>query len=341
MCLPGLAVTGRTQQVATASVTTSAAGTLLLAAYYGYNAAGRKTTWSAPSWDVGALRCGQRRSAASLVNSAQQAAPARRGEKVALGISDAGGRAVTVLLALQPPPPPPSPGPVPLIVDLDMFSDADDAGAWRPHSRYSVPARHGSSRSRRHPNQPTGRGGRFLALRGRGRGATAADSTPIGAPAPADGREPVPRTGPGRVRTLVRVSAHGRRGHDVPTGPGRSTRRQRRHRIAGYLANLAASARITAGRASSLTGPTRRPKVRLLVAMAGGYPNAASETISRNIAAARAVASAGRPGRVGRYEIGDAVAHRQMVSTHIRRGRHCGRVRSVRRTHATGSTPTT
>lgn len=317
----GLAVTGPTQQVATASVTTSAAGTLLLAAYYGFNAAGRKTTWSAPSGMSELADAANASRSASLVNGGQpDAGPS--GPKVAV-TSVAQDRAVTVLLALQPPPPPPPPppsGPVPLIVDLDMFSDADDAGALA--TAFALQRAGEAQVLAVMLDTRTGRPAvavdswRCAAAIARYYGA---GGTPIAAPAPTDGTATsTPDWAGPCADTTGPVAAPA----DAVTTYRQALAAQPDGSVViastGYLANLAALLASPPDAASSLTGTELvARKVRLLVAMAGGYPNAASETnIIGNVAAAQAVAS-GWPTRVewDGYEIGDAVHTGSMVST--------------------------
>ncbi len=313
----GLAATGPTRQIATASVTTSTAGSLLLAAYYGYNAAGRKTTWSAPSGMSELADAANAGRSASLANAGQPVA-GPSGQKSATA-SMAQDRAVAVLLALRPPAPPPT-GPVPLIVDLDMFSDADDAGALatafalQRAGETQVLAVMLNTRTSR-PSVAVD-SWRCAAAIARYYGA---GSTPIASAAPSNGTATstpdwagpcADTTGPvappaDAVTTYRQVLAAQPDGSVVIASTG-------------YLANLAGLLVSPPDAASSLTGTELvARKVRLLVAMAGGYPNAASETnIIGNVPAAQAVAS-GWPTRIewDGYEIGDAVHTGSTVST--------------------------
>jgi purine nucleosidase len=312
----GRAVTSPGSAIATPAVVTSAGGTMLLAAFAGFNSAAKKTTWSVPSGmtevadAVNATRSG-------AVDIATQASAGPTGEKFVTA-SIAQDYTIAVLLALRPPET--MTGPVSLIVDTDLFSDADDAGAVA--TAFAL--------------QRTGEA-RVLAvtLNTRiSRPAVAADSwrcvaalarfygygqVPIGSSRPINGTEtnspdwagpcgslagPVPEPDDA-VATFRRVLAGEPDGSVVIAS-------------AGYLRNLADLLGSAPDASSPLTGSDLvAKKVRLLVAMAGGYPSRSGETnIVGDIPAARTVAT-DWPTRIewDGYEVGDAVHTGSGVST--------------------------
>ncbi|MGZ0145905.1 nucleoside hydrolase [Kribbella sp. WER1] len=122
----GVAVTGPTQRIATTRVTTTTKNTELVAAYYAYNAANRKATWTAPTGMAKLADAAYAARSATLAAGAQTAAGSSGAKTATASVAES--RALAVLVALRSPVPPPA-GPVRLIVDTDIFSDADDAGA--------------------------------------------------------------------------------------------------------------------------------------------------------------------------------------------------------------------
>ena len=117
------------QKVDAPGLTTRAANEMLVASYAGMTNATAVTSWTAPAGmtedgDVGVA------SHSGAVDETVQPTAGNTGTKTAIASlkQDSAAGALTALRPAASPPPPPS-GQVPLIVDTDIFSSADDVGA--------------------------------------------------------------------------------------------------------------------------------------------------------------------------------------------------------------------
>ena len=317
-----LSITKKGHTFSTPSITTSGFQEMLVASFTGSRADGKKVTWSTPSGmtELGDTYAGSRSGA---VDYAVQSSAGSTGSKKANTSTDVES-AATSLVALRPAPtmqPPPPAGAVPLVIDTDIWSDADDVGALA--TAFGLQIRGEARVIAVGVNTRTSRPAVATASWKCVAAVTNfynSFSVPIGASMPDNGTAvndpdfvgpcsklappstPVPDTAVNVFRRALASQADG----SVVIAS------------AGYYGNLAALLASPGDSISPLNGRDLvARKVRMLVAMGGGYPSRSGENnFIGDPSSAQAVAS-GWPTKVvwSGYEVGDLVHTGQTISS--------------------------
>jgi len=308
------------------SVTTSSAGEMLVAGFFGYRGGASGTTWSPPAGmnELGDATNGGSRSA--TLDAAPQAAAGASGAKTATP-SQAQDYAIASVLALRPADTTGGggstggPAAVPLLVDTDLFSDADDVGALA--TAFGLQLKGEASVKAILVNTRTSRP---AVATSSWRCAAAVTSfygfasTPIGTALPNNGTD---ANSPDFAGACAKLAPAG-----TPT-PGSAVTAYRKALAAqpdgsaviaatGYLGNLSALLSSPPDAISPLGGRDLvAQKVRLLVVMGGGYPSSPQETnLSGDPTAAGDVATRWPTKLVWTgVEVGDAVHTGQTISS--------------------------